>query len=313
MKKFTIICMFPAFNYETNLYSKKILHDYTYIKSNTINSIDNSIELYIIGSFITHDDYLFIKKLKNKIKILWLSEPIIHHFKYPFELIKEDEFTYIYGCVLDNINNNRFKLPLYINYYKGWENNYYSEEYFNNLDKINKINNIQELINKKFCTLIARHDNWNTRKDIYNKLLKINNIICPSQLFNNYDNNNFNKIGKTDFMKDFIFNLCPENSKYNFPGYVTEKIMDCCISGCIPIYCGKLDNIDKNIFNIKRILFYESDNELSLNNCFKKVKQLYENKEELLIFYNQDIFMNKASFEINKMINNFKRLLNTIK
>ena len=60
----------------------------------------------------------------------------------------------------------------------------------------------------------------------------------------------------------------PESPDSGGAGYVTEKIMDCCISGCIPIYCGKLDNIDKNIFNIKRILFYESDNELSLNNCF---------------------------------------------
>ena len=189
-------------------------------------------------------------------------------------------------------------------------------EHMDNLNKINQMNkivNIDNLINKQFCSLVARHDKWNTRKNIYNKLKKINNIVCPSKLFNNYNNQEFNKIGKVKFLKDFIFNLCPENSKYNFPGYITEKLMDCCLAGCIPIYCGKLDSIDKKIFNIERILFYEADNELSLNNCCKKVNYLYQNKKELLDFYNQDIFMNEANKEINQMIYNFKNFVNIIK
>ena len=309
MKKFTIICMFPAFNYETNLYSREILKNFKYVK----NKNDENIDIYLIGSFIKKDDYEFIQNIKNKIKILWLSEPIIHHFKYPFKLIKEHKIDYIYGCVMDNIKNNRFKLPLYINYYKGWEEeNYYSEKYFNDLNEINKIKDINKLLKKKFCTLIARHDNWNTRKKIYEKLINIDNIVCPSQLLNNYDNKKFNENGKINFLKNYIFNLCPENSKYNFPGYITEKLMDSCVSGCIPIYCGKLDNIDKKIFNIDRIIFYESDNESSLYKCYSIVKELYNDNEKLLDFYNQDIFINGAYEEINKLINNFKNFIKTI-
>ena len=308
MKKFTIICMFPAFNYETNLYSREILKNFEYIK----NKNDDTIDIFLIGSFIKKDDYEFIQNIKNKIKIMWLSEPIIHHFKYPYKLIKENKIDYIYGCVMDNIKNNRFKLPLYINYYKGWEQeNYYSVKYFKDLNNNNKINK-DELIKKDFCTLIARHDNWNTRKNIYNKLINIDEIKCPSQLLNNYDNKKFNEIGKKDFLINYIFNLCPENSKYNFPGYITEKLMDSCVSGCIPIYCGKLDNIDKKIFNIDRIIFYESDNESSLYKCYSKVKELYEDKDKLLEFYNQDIFNNESCKEINRLINNFKNFIKTI-
>ena len=308
MKKFTIICMFPAFNYETNLYSREILKNFEYVK----NKNDDTIDIFLIGSFIKEDDYIFIKNLENKIKIMWLSEPIIHHFKYPFKLIQENKIDYVYGCVMDNIKNNRFKLPLYINYYKGWEQeNYYSVKYFKDLNNNNKINK-DELIKKDFCTLIARHDNWNTRKNIYNKLINIDEIICPSHLLNNYDNKKFNEIGKKDFLINYIFNLCPENSKYNFPGYITEKLMDCCVSGCIPIYCGKLDEYDKEIFNIDRIIFYESNNESSLYKCYSKVKELYEDKDKLLEFYNQDIFNDKSCEEINRLINNFKNFIKTM-
>jgi len=307
MKKFTIICMFPAFNYETNLYSREILKKFEYVK----NKNDESIDIFLIGSFIKEDDYIFIKNLKNKIKLMWLSEPIIYHFKYPFKLIKENKIDYIYGCVMDNKKNNRFKLPLYINYYKGWEQeNYYSVKYFKDLNN-NKIEK-EELIKKEFCTLIARHDNWNTRKNIYNKLINIDKITCPSQLLNNFDNEKMNEIGKKDFLKNYIFNLCPENSKYNFPGYITEKLMDCCVSGCIPIYCGKLDENDKKVFNMDRIIFYESDNESSLYKCYSKVKELYEDKDKLLEFYNQDIFNEKSSEEVNRLINNFKNFIKTI-
>ena len=307
MKKFTIICMFPAFNYETNLYSREILKKFEYVK----NKNDESIDIFLIGSFIKEDDYIFIKNLKNKIKLMWLSEPIIYHFKYPFKLIKENKIDYIFVCVMYNKKNNRFKLPLYINYYKGWEQeNYYSVKYFKDLNN-NKIEK-EELIKKEFCTLIARHDNWNTRKNIYNKLINIDKITCPSQLLNNFDNEKMNKIGKKDFLKNYIFNLCPENSKYNFPGYITEKLMDCCVSGCIPIYCGKLDENDKKVFNMDRIIFYESDNESSLYKCYRKVKELYEDKDKLLEFYNQDIFNEKSSEEVNRLINNFKNFIKTM-
>ena len=44
---------------------------------------------------------------------------------------------------------------------------------------------------------------------------------------------------KLETIKNYKFGLCIENAK--FPGYVTEKIIDCFVSGVIPIYVGAPD------------------------------------------------------------------------
>jgi len=44
---------------------------------------------------------------------------------------------------------------------------------------------------------------------------------------------------KSDTLRHFRFALCFENCV--FPGYVTEKVFDCFLSGCVPIYLGAPD------------------------------------------------------------------------
>lgn len=46
-------------------------------------------------------------------------------------------------------------------------------------------------------------------------------------------------LDKTSVMSDYKFSLCFENT--SFPGYITEKIFDCFVAGCIPIYWGAPD------------------------------------------------------------------------
>jgi hypothetical protein len=47
---------------------------------------------------------------------------------------------------------------------------------------------------------------------------------------------------KREVMNSFKFALCFENCA--FPGYVTEKIFDCFLAGCIPVYFGAPDIAD---------------------------------------------------------------------
>jgi alpha(1,3/1,4) fucosyltransferase len=47
---------------------------------------------------------------------------------------------------------------------------------------------------------------------------------------------------KTAVMAKFRFALCFENCA--FPGYVTEKIFDCLLAGCVPVYFGAPDITD---------------------------------------------------------------------
>ena len=82
-------------------------------------------------------------------------------------------------------------------------------------------------------------------------------------------------------IRKFKFNICPENYSTSIKGYITmnlskqswdkelfsgtlveentEKIMNCCLVGAIPIYFGSFNDIYSKIFNKNRILFYNPD------------------------------------------------------
>ena len=59
---------------------------------------------------------------------------------------------------------------------------------------------------------------------------------------------------KIDVLKRYKFSICYENAQ-GFTGYISEKIMDCFFSGCVPIYLGApnvKDHIPSNTFIDKR-------------------------------------------------------------
>lgn len=62
--------------------------------------------------------------------------------------------------------------------------------------------------------------------------------ILPVQGFGPYFDSNIRHHSQSDFikldaLKDFAFNLCPENTMY--PGYYTEKIPEAFMAGCLPL------------------------------------------------------------------------------
>jgi hypothetical protein len=246
-------------------------------------------KLLISGSFINDNDDMDIIKNFDGIKILHITEPIHIFYEKAYQLYMSNTFDMVFGCVENNIKN--IKYPLYLSY------NFPKDQ--KTFDKINKFINsttIYQLLEKQFCSLISKHDKGNTRLLIYNYLKNIEKIVCPSALLNNSSNEELNRLGKINYGKKFIFSICPENFKTPIRGYITEKLYEACMSGCIPIYFG---NIEKNsedfkIFNKNRILFYDPSSEESMIIVYKKIKTMMENKEELLSFYTQDIFMSTA-------------------
>ncbi len=281
--------MCKNFNYKNNIFTTKYFKDFNFIEDKNSDNID----IILSGSFINKDDYHYIIS-KKCYKILWISEPIQYHFILPYKLYLNNEFHFCFGCIYNELNKNKFKYPLYIDYYF----NYNESSYFNNINKKFKVSNLNS---KKFCSLICRHDRWKTRTNIYNSLKTINEIICPSKLFNNFSNEEFNKIGKIKFLEDFIFNICPENTYTDLQGYITEKLIDACKAGCIPIFLDDImDDIDKKIFNIKRIIFYKNNKD-SIKKIRDFIYLLYNDKKNLLDFYNQDIFLPTAYEEIINM------------
>lgn len=140
----------------------------------------------------------------------------------------------------------------------------------------------------KFCCFIASNAGAVERNRFFQKLCNYQKVDSGGRVLNNIGGPVADKI---EFMRPYKFCIAYENSTY--PGYVTEKIMDCFIAGCIPIYWGS-DCIQKD-FNPKRILNrmdFKSDDELIAN-----IKFLNENPEEYKKFISQPIFINNELTE----------------
>lgn len=140
----------------------------------------------------------------------------------------------------------------------------------------------------KFCCFISSNGGAVERNSFFEKLSIYSHVDSGGRVLNNIGGIVKDKI---EFMRPYRFCIAYENSSY--PGYVTEKIMDCFIAGCIPIYWGS--NCIERDFNPKRILNrldYKSDEEL-----IEAIKNLNENPSAYYDFIAQPIFINNQFTE----------------
>jgi hypothetical protein len=298
MIKYNCIGFWNGFCNSNNFITNNLLYD-----SNIFQFVDNydEIDLLIIGCFINENDYNLIIN-KSCFKVIYISEPIerFDRYKYIYTLYNSEYnigYNIITGCINNDIINNRYKYPLYLCYFNYKD----SKNIFKNVNDYVKSCEIQD---KDFAVLINTHDDRDTRKQIYEKIKDIDHITCPSNLFNNCSNEELNKIGNVEYIRKFKYNLCAENCSTNVKGYITEKLLNCCLSGSIPIYYGSFDEIDEKIFNKNRILFYDPLNEDSLNNIRNILLNFKENEFDLINFYRQNVFCEDAYLVINELEDN---------
>lgn len=99
-----------------------------------------------------------------------------------------------------------------------------------------------------FCCLICSHDFNGVRGQIMDGLSSIGMVTSAGRYRNNtkllqevfHDD-------KVAFMRNYRFAICPENS--NADGYVTEKLFDAILGGCIPIYSGSNNMPEPEVIN----------------------------------------------------------------
>ena len=281
-----------------------------YHKDFFIKYVKDQNKYLICPVFIDKNDYVQFIEPKTYTNILSLTEPIKHfsdvgnNYEYAYKGYSENAFAMIIGCINHDPANGRFKFPLYL-----FENNFdiHNKEQFILINNVVSSIDIIGLKNKSFATLINRWDRENgARVNMYNRLIKLGNINCPSELLNNCSNATLNAVGKPKYINKFLFNICSENYDYdNIPGYITEKLMDCCLGGAIPIYAGWIDEYDEKIFNTKRIICYNSQDDASYENAYIKVKELLENPDKLLEFYQQPVFCDTAYDTIQYLLQEF--------
>lgn len=143
-----------------------------------------------------------------------------------------------------SIHNIQFPLAVYNNYnYDNLNKNFRDNI---KIDKpidfsvviSNNFNNPSYLFNKQYSPELCKNDLYLIDKRIF-FVNKLNNIIKGGKAFNNPVKS------KYEFILPSKFNICFENVMHRY--YVTEKIFDSYLSGCIPIYCG--DKYVNRIFN----------------------------------------------------------------
>jgi hypothetical protein len=243
----------------------------------------------IIGDFLRIDEMAEIvsRNVGQKASIMFVGEP---RNRFPFSQISDlmwnaSAYHAAYGCV-SGVRPNWIKYPLYVSLC--------TEEAFIRTNTY--VQTCEPIQGKRFAALINRHDPGNTRIKIYNEITQMGlQVDCPGDFMNNCSNEELNRIGKPEWLKQYLFNICFENFTDVQPGYISEKLMDACLSGTIPIYNGTLDAVDERIFNKERILFYNSAD------YGKKMDWLMASNANYTEFYRQPVFMPTAWETIQQM------------
>lgn len=161
----------------------------------------------------------------------------------------------------------------------------------------------------KFASLVARFDWHGTRSQIYNAISHIDKVYCPSiVLHNDGELATIYNDDKEAYLKQFYFNICPENS--DSYGYVTEKVFEAISSGCIPIYWGSLNNPEPGILNKDAIIFWNMNGDNAEN--VRKIEELYTHPTILKEFIKQPRLLVTAEEYILDMIHDLEAKLKKV-
>jgi CRISPR/Cas system CSM-associated protein Csm2 small subunit len=166
-------------------------------------------------------------------------------------------------------------------------------------------------VNKFFC-MISNHDCNKTRTKIVQELNKYKKVDIAGGIFK-HSNIPVRRIGcgkgennKQIVLNQHRFNICSESSIN--PGYITEKLFECLIGGCIPIYhCDKDTLIEPDVLNNKFIIKYNDEN---YSEVLAKIKKLNEDRNEFEKFILQKPLLYNAKEYI--LQNYYEKLKNKI-
>lgn len=165
--------------------------------------------------------------------------------------------------------------------------------------KSNLIPSAMESRMKRGC-LIARHDHFGSRTPLVYAVQSLGiELDFPSDFMKNVPGIEERGLTKHEFLQTYLFNLCPENS--GAPGYITEKLMEAALAGCIPLYWGDAEL--EPWYNRHRVIYLDDKG-------LKKLKFLLENENVLRVFYEQPVFVPNAYEQVLKSLEDGKQNIN---
>lgn len=244
-----------------------------------------------ISIFGLNGDVMTCKLVRSGIKIMFISENVYEKNspwnKYLKLIIDNTDFDLIIGFSR-NQYKNYIRFPFWLtSIFKPIVDKAYIQNELSVIENYNKI--IQKRDN--FCAFIARVDYFGDRIQFFNEINQIEKVNCPSKFnFNDVDLTEKFNDNKIEYLKNFKFNLCPENS--NNKDYVTEKIFESIKAGCIPIYWGSNQCPEPEILNQNRIIFISKDN--NNQESIDLIKKLMYNEIEYDRFKKQNVFKHNS-------------------
>ena len=161
--------------------------------------------------------------------------------------------------------DNYLRFPLWILYLFSPEAN--KKDVESTIDKINNTR-YQKL---KICALIAGHDKHGTRKMLLDGIKDVIPVDCAGKWENNTEDlwNKYNN-DKIEYLKQFKFNICPEN--INTKNYVSEKLFEAFVADTIPIYYGSDNDPEPGLINKDAVVFWYKNS--SNDKARKLIKEL---------------------------------------
>lgn len=261
----------------------------------------------------------------------WISNVINDYFykmcniTYEFSDYESSDvcilLDYGYGGNLSFILNNIKTKKKYI--YLSFENIFHFPRYRNRISFIKKMNQysnfytigIVKLLDSdnSFCIspYYYRYDYSNIKLDNFDE--RYNNKICHmyhvsykhrNNIIEHYESKNIklkceiSEETKICMYGKFLFNVACENSICKNKSYITEKLWDPILAGCIPIYYG--GDIGKyTVFNTNRIINISNLNELPSINW---------DKNYLFDMFNLPIFNDNHKEIMEEQAYNFKKI-----
>jgi len=147
---------------------------------------------------------------------------------------------------------------------------------------------------RKFACIVINNPEP-VRMNFLAELQKIGDVDCFGKAFSNPIPN------KDDLISNYDFNICFENDLY--PGYITEKVVQSYLAGCIPIYYGldKLGHLNpKAMINVADIGFNQSLEAISI--LKDNISRLSEIRNEPLISipYDFDLLNDELTIKLRK-------------
>ena len=260
-------------------------YDPYYIKRKFFNLVKKKFQ-FLNNVFPNLDLYLLNRKIKP-LRIFY------SHEAYPLPDISYD---YSITTHLGISNETRLRFPLWKDLID-WSHLGIKRELSQFIKRFDNFYNIKELMSpqgdffmgkKREICLFSSHLN-EPRKSMYLSLLKNFKVDGYGPYFNNkIKNHNSSSFSKKEVLKQYAFNLCPENVLC--PGFYTEKVPEAFLGKSLPMtWSDNNISLDFNEKSFINLLNYSKNNYLEINSLLKDDSFLKKFTTEPLLLKEPDL------------------------